>query len=245
MSNLFDDNTVPAIDPAKDYSVELVGEGKAFKDVPALARSKVESDAFIKQLTKETKELREELAKRATLEEVVTKISQNKQVDPNSVITPKVDNQPESLTKEQLEVLIAEHVAKTRSEDTAKSNFDKVKDALVKAWGSDYQSKLDAKAKELGLGRDWMNQIAGSQPKAFLTLVGVDAKPAPGSASPFDVSPSGINSAALTADGNRGEKKKSYYDNLKNTDRTKYLSKPVQQEMYDQAMKLGIGFFDT
>jgi hypothetical protein len=245
MSTLFDDTAAPVVDPNKDYLPELVGEGKKYKDPSALAYAAVHKDAHISQLEKETKELREELVKRATLEEVMTRISQNKPVENKQVITPAEASQPESLTKEQLESLIAEQIARTRSEDTAKSNFDKVKDALQKAWGSDYQSKLDAKAKELGLGRDWMNQIAGSQPKAFLTLVGVDAKVAPGAVSPFDVSAAGVNTAALQNNSHRGERKKSYYDAMKNTDRNKYLSKEVQKEMYDQAMKLGIDYFDA
>ena len=41
------------IDPEKDYTAELVGEGKKFKDNKELARSKVESDLFISHLQKE------------------------------------------------------------------------------------------------------------------------------------------------------------------------------------------------
>lgn len=248
MSTLFDDTNIK-IDPNKDYSAELVGEGKKFKDVATLARSKVESDAFIGQLQTELQNLREDLSKRVTLEEVLTKINQNKQVEPGvHNQNPEVNPAP-TLTKEQLEALINDQVAKridlTEAERSAKANFDIVIAELKKTWGDDFQRKLEDKRAELGLGKEWMTQLAGAQPKAFLSLVGVNAPAGPSAVSPFDISPSGINTSGLASSGHSGEKKHSFYQKMRATDPVKYNSKAVQMEIYNQAIKLGEAFFDV
>ncbi len=246
MSDLFD-NKEPVIDPNKDYSTELVGEGKKFKDIPALARSKVEGDFFVGKLQNENKELRDELQKRLTLEEVMTKLAQTKAESNKEVITPLEGNQPQALTKEQLEAFIAEKVGKsiqeTRAEAEARQNFEHVKAELKKAWGLDFQGRLEAKASELGLGKEWLTQLAGQKPTAFLTLVGVSGTKPSGSNSAFDITPSGVSAASI-GDGNRGEKTQKYYNQLKLSDPNKYFSKSTQKEMYDQAMKLGEAYFD-
>lgn len=247
MSNLFDDTNAPVIDPNKDYSTELVGEGKKFKDIPALARAKVESDVFIDRLTKETKELRDELQKRLTLEEVMTKLSQTKKDDPKPATNPPEGNQPQALTKEQLEQIIAETVSKkaqeTREEAEARQNFELVKAKLAEFWGSDFQIKLEAKAKELGLGKEWLTQLAGQKPQAFLTLVGATEQKPSGSNSAFDITPAGVSAAAF-GNKNRGEKTQSYYNQMKLSDPKKYFLKSTQDEMYQQAMKLKEAYFD-
>ena len=245
--SLFNDEV--QLDPNKDYSADLVGEGKKFKDIAALAYGKMNSDVHTARLEKELKELREDLAKRVTLEEVLTKINQNKQNEqPVNNQNPETHSAP-SLNKDELDKIIAEAVTKrvsqTQAERDAQAAFDQVKNALTKEWGAGWQEKLESKRKELGLGQDWMTQLAGSQPKAFLTLVGVNAPQTVGAVSPFDVSAAGVNSSALSASGHRGEKTASYYQKLRQTDPAKYHSKAIQQEIYNQAMKLGEAYFDA
>lgn len=247
MSALFSKEDVFTVDPNKNYAEELVGEGKRFVDVPTLARSKVEGDAHAKRLEGELKELREELNKRLTVEEVLTKITQAKQAAPNPVTNPNEENPAPTPTKDELDKLVSDLVSKrvneSEAERTAKSNFDTVVTSLQKAWGDDFRAKLVTKANELGLGQEWLTQLAGSQPKAFLSLVGVtEAKPQ--QALPFGVSPTGINTAALTANAHRGEKTASYYEKIRLSDPARYFSKEIQQEQYNQAMKLGEAYFD-
>src|SRR5688500_13285080 len=70
------------VDEDKDGEAELVGEGKKFKDHKSLAKGKAESDAFISHLQKELAEMREELNKRITFEDLMTKITENKSTAP-------------------------------------------------------------------------------------------------------------------------------------------------------------------
>lgn len=44
------------------YSERLVGEGKPFKDIEALAKGKMDADAFIEQLKNENAQMREAVA---------------------------------------------------------------------------------------------------------------------------------------------------------------------------------------
>lgn len=242
--SLFNDEV--QLDPNKDYSTELVGEGKKFKDIAALAFGKMNSDVHTARLEKELKELREDLAKRVTLEEVLTKINQNKQAE------PKVDNQDTNakpapgLSKEELDKLILDAVSKkvieTETEKQAKAAFEQVSKSLEGVWGPGWKERLDQKRQELGLGREFMTQLAGSQPKAFLSLVGVDAPKSP-SASPFDVST--VNTQALHNGTKSGVKTQKYYQEMRKSDPKRYHSKEIAVEMHDQAIKLGEAFFDV
>ncbi len=242
--SLFAKEDVFEIDPNKDYSAELVGEGKPFKDLQALARSKVESNVHISRLEKETKELRDELQKRLTAEEIMTKITQAKQeIPPEGNQLPKGDTPAPSLSKEELEKIVSQKLSESEAARVAQSNFDTVISELNKAWGNDFRVKLAAKAKELGLGQDWLTQLAGDKPAAFLTLVGVNA-PVQKDVSPFSVSPAGINTQGLSNSGHRGEKTAKYYAQLKITDPKRYHTKETQMEQYNQAMKLGEAYFD-
>lgn len=244
MSDLFKAEDIFVVDPNKDYSTDLVGEGKKFKDIAGLARSKVEGDAHITRIERENKELREDLAKRATLDEVMTRISQNKQETPPQGNQPPQGEPPaQGLTKAELEDYVSSKLAEANAERTAQTNFGSVVAELKKAWGPDFQDKLEAKRAELGLGKEWLTQLAGAQPKAFLSLMGIGTSASVGT--PFGVTPSGVNSVAVTQANSSGEKTQKYYKNLRATDPVKYNSKATQNEMYNQAMKLGEAFFDA
>jgi len=247
---LFEDEEIQdlIVDPNKDWYSEYVGEGKRYQDEKALARAAAEKDAFIERLKRENAALRGESKAKTTLEELVDQLRRGPRETPNSDVTPQTNEQvsQKTFTPEEVQALIRQELDQQTKVRTQQQNIEQVKAKLQEAWGQDYVRKLEQTAKELGVGKDFLQDMAAKAPQAFLRTVGVQQATTPKD-NPVDLfsnlpKPSVNTSMYKTGDG---ERRKSYYDRLLREDRQKYLSKEVQNEMHKQAMKLGPDFFDT
>ena len=244
MSNgLFDDKDIPVIDPDKDYFTELVGEGKKFKDEKSLARSKVEADEFIRSLTREMSELKQELNTRARLEDLLTKVSEPKMPPSNpGNQPPNEENQPPAsgLTADQLEEVLNKKLNEREVKSTRERNVQSIKSELASKFGNGYVDVLKAKATELGVSSDWMNSLAADNPKALLKLVGADTvalKPN----DLFSAPPSSQTSTGFVP--NNQDRTQSWYNELKKKDAKLYWHKDTQVALHKDAMRLGERFF--
>lgn len=219
MTDIFSTNQ--PIDTAKTkvpVSVaDLVGEGKKFADVEALARSKVEADAFIEQLKEELKGLRESAerdvnaannlsALQAEIADLKAKLNKPAEPSPNTT---------GALTPGQLEDLVANVMTKKEQERTSTQNVATANDAVLKIAGSAEKAVelAQAKARELGMSIAELRAIAAKSPTAFIQLLGLShAKPQDNPLS----GGSNLNSAALP--NTNGQPKKgtaAYYSNMR------------------------------
>ncbi len=242
MSDLFPKDDLPVVDPTKNYLEELVGEGKKFSDPAALARAKAESDAHIARLERETAGLRDELSKRLSLEEAVAKIEANRKSTPPEGADKAPEGDTTQMSPTELAAYVQEQVqaalAKTTSASKADANVNEAVNELRKKFGDNFQAVVEAKRKELGLGKEFMTELAAAQPKAFLALVGVTESRS------VDVLPSSSINTATLQGRTLGEKNKKFYDAIKAKDPSLYWSPKVQNEMHNQAIKLREKFYD-
>lgn len=242
-AELFNDPVLGAaadpVDPNKDYLSELVGEGKKYKDPAALARSRVEADRHIQRLETEQKALRTDMNSRLALEELVTKLSSYKAPDPAP--TGGDDNRSEpsktALTADDLARIVDERVSAISETERSKANLNLVKSTLKKEWGNSYVDKMKEKAQELGVGENFLNDLAMKQPNAFLKLM--DANVAqnattttPNTASPLmggqvDSSKRQMNAPAVDPHF----KGKSYYDKMRREKPSQFWDHKTQLEM--------------
>lgn len=235
---------LPEVDPNKDYLSELVGEGKKFKDQAALALSTVHKDRHIAKLESELKAIRTDMNSRLSLEELVTKLATTKPSESgNPVVDESSSNQNASkqLTPEDLAKIVDERVSQISAREQAKNNLNTVKTTLKESWGPDYPTKLREKAAELGVGESFLNDLAASQPKAFLKLVEADKV---STSSPRDTgsplfgrsvdSGKQASSAPAVDPTFRG---KSYYNKLRAESPAKFWDPKVQLEMNEMAMR--------
>lgn len=234
---------LPIVDPSKNYFEELVGEGKKFKDPASLALGKVQSDRHIAKLESELKALRTDLNSRTALEELVTKISSVKPSDSGTPVggdSGSNQNASTQLTPEDLAKLVDERVSQLSAREQAKVNLNTVKSALKEAWGAEFPAKLREKAAELGVGESFLNDLAASQPKAFLKLVEAEKPANPvgkDTGAPLfgrQVDSSRQSSAPVSDAGFRG---KSYYNKLRAESPSKFWDPKVQLEMNEMAMR--------
>lgn len=179
---LFDgDQTV--IDPEKDYYPELVGEGKKYADNKALARSKMEGDAHIARLEAETAELRSKVNQQITLQSVLDQIRTTRSSEPSEPdnqdnLEDRRDpqNQNNNLTPKDVEALLDKALTSREDKSRKAANRGEVERKSIEAFGPNWRSVLNKKREELGLGEQFLTDLAETQPSAFLKLLDVRPK---------------------------------------------------------------------
>lgn len=233
MTDLFTPADPTAIDETKDYLTELVGEGKKFSDVSALAKGKATSDAYIANLEREMAELRGELQTRATIEDVIDKMrTQRNEPEHNRNTNP--DEPDGKFNPEDINKLVEQHLAQATQAQREAANFDLVTQELQRTYGADYQRHLNQKLTELGLDKGVATNLARTQPKTFLKLFGEAGGNTP--AAPLK---GAVNTGAFQPNGNvRGAK---YYDNIrKEMGSTKFFADTkIQKQRWQDIQSLG------
>lgn len=224
----------------KDYLTELVGEGKKFADVAALAKGKAQSDAFITQLQSELKELREDLAKRTTVEQFVDQLASRQPA--STQVAPQHeenDDNENPLTEADIRRLAREAYVEDQTRRTQEQNFAKAQALLAAEFGQNYVPALQARARELGVSEDFLNSIAAQSPEALIKLVSKSETPVSNSHAPPRTN---LNNQRPNEDV--GLKNQAYYDKMRQTDPKRYHSYEVTVERHRQAQRLGESFFN-
>lgn len=230
------DLQTPQIDPNKDYLAELVGEGKKYADVKALARAAAEKEAMIVTQRRETHELRDALNARMKMEELVTKLaSLEKPASPAATPAQVEVTDKSALTPEDIQAQVEATLSLREAENARKRNLINVTETLRNAYGQDFAHVVQQKAQAIGVETSYLNNLAATQPQVLYALLGINQAPA----APFQAPPkTGKNSDSFTPQGK--EKTLSDYNKLPLAER---LSQKVQIEMHNQAKKLGPDFF--
>ena len=258
MTDLFTSTTTEpitnTIDPNTSLYETLVGDGKKFKTNEDLAKAKMESDRFIQQLQNELQGLRTDLSARSTLEQLMDKLNAPKDPPTNQQhnqgsMDGDGQNGAKSFSEEDIARLVEDRLSKAEKARVHNANLETVKNALVASFGNDYVTHLKAKAAELGMSEEYLQNLAKETPKAFLKLVEANGESrATPVANGLFTPPQGSHTPANNASKGfspTGIPKMSYYENLKKQDPTKYWSPEVQNKMHKDALSLGADFFDV
>jgi hypothetical protein len=217
---------------------ELVGEGKRYKSPEELARGKKEADAFIEQLKRENAEMREDLTKAKSLDEVLDSIKGESKKEG--------DNQGPQFDEETLVKLVDSRLSAKEQENQRQANSKVVEQAMIKRFGEFDKANayINAKAQELGMSVREMKTLADNNPKAFFRLVGIETQSHEGHKGQPDSG--SANSEAIRTQNEQSlytEGTWEYYQNLRKSNPKKYYSPEVQNEMFKQRSKLGDAFY--
>lgn len=248
-SPLFEGERIPVVDPNRDWLGEYVGEGKKFKDPAALARAKAESDAFIARLQKETEGLRNELSTRIKLEEFMDRMnSQNSSGANQATQTAGQGNLEDgtasnATSPDDIEKLIEQRLAAKEAELVRKQNIETSKQKLQETLGPDYASELEARTNALGLTKEFVSNLAATQPKALFALLGFEGvQPKKQTNDVFSSPRSSVNTSGLNSSPSQ-EKNFAYYEKIRRQNPGMYWSSQTQNEIHAQAAKLGERFY--
>jgi hypothetical protein len=236
-----------------DYLSQLVGEGKKFDSAESLARGKAEADMFVERLQGELKGLRDELKTRTSLDEFMDKMN-SQQPTEAPVVQPNIQEQPpaepagiQNMSPEQIESLLEQKLTQREQEINQTRNLEEVKSKLLKHFGDNYQNTLKTKAAELGLGEQFLDDLAKTQPKAFTHLLGLDGEVSPAPSSVYDnspVLPNQQNSSAVLGSAPAGQMKFNDFEKIRKSDPDTYWSPAVQNKMHKAALSQGGDFYN-
>ena len=224
----------------EDWLAKIVEvKGEAFKDPQVLAKSKLESDNYIKQLEGQLTELRTELSKEEAAKKLLAELESRRQA-PNANSLPKQgetnpsDTKPE-LSEDVIQRLVEETLSKRETTQTAKQNAKMVQDQLVQKYGTEAKAHVEKKAQELGMSFDRLSALAAESPSAFMTLIGEPK-------TEFKAPVQGTINTAAGNYSNPSERNWDYYQNLRRTNKTLYFNPKTQQQMMQDKMRLGDRF---
>lgn len=222
---------------------DLVGEGRKFNDVEALARGKLEADRFIEQMKQENAALKTDLEKQAYRIGVETQLKETASVstaelsDPNNLSgTSNAAGTQSSSSEADIESLVEQTLKKRELEGVAKNNIAVVESELEKAYGTEAAAAVQQKANELGLPMSELQGMAAKSPSAFMQLMG---KAAPVS-SPLVQGSIRTEGSTMQASS---EKDFGYYQRLRRENSTLYYKPSTQRAIMADADRLGDKFY--
>lgn len=246
MTNAFEVDPTK-VDPSKNYLEELVGEGKKFKSVDELARGKAESDAYIQTLTSKLDELRDELTKRKTVEEVADLLRSRQDKVPSNHAHDDGDGEdepvvPNSFKQEDIEALLEKKLQEKEAMSRAERNLNEVNEKLRNKFGDGASKVLMEKADQLGVSMEYLEAQAKANPKVFYRLIDLDRTTS--SFTPHTPPSSSVNT--VMSDGlGEGARTASYYEKLFKAQPHLRWDPKITIQQHKDAQRLKEKFFDT
>lgn len=255
--NIFEEDLAPTppVSPTpeegKNYLDELVGEGKKFADVEALAKGKALSDQMIEHMKKENAELREDLQKKLGLEEFMSELEKRQKPTDSTIPEPKgTEIEPkvnEGLDEEKVTALLDDRLSKLTEEQRKNNNLQMTIDKMNSEWGDLAKVKLQEAADRLSISRKDLQEYAKTNPSVFLQLVGLTEKSTPVQDS-VQVTPTSQVDTSKLPPTPSDEKTYKYYEKMRKENPREYNTAKVQNEMMKKAMEYaekGIDFTQT
>lgn len=129
------------------------------------------------QYQAELDRLKQELEKRASLEEQLSRFTTTRQPEPAAPTSEPAKAFDENAIQDMVQRTLNQERAKT----TANQNLSEVRGALVAKFGDKAPEEVASRASELGLTMEQVDAMAASSPKALLQLFNASA-PSPTSA---------------------------------------------------------------
>lgn len=161
------DTSVPKNDFADLLKSITAEDGRQkYSDVESALKSLPHAQQHISKLEQEMAELKAELEKRKTAEEIVSRIESSGRKQEEA--TP---SKP-AITSEQIEALVDKRLSAKEQFNKEQSNIRKVVDTMSKMYGEKSEEVFYSKAAEAGLDRAMINRLAAVSPEAAMRIVG-------------------------------------------------------------------------
>ena len=224
------EQTQEATPPQDSFLSKLVeAKGENWSNPEVLAKGKLEADTYIQTLETQLTQMREDLKKKEYQEEVLEQL-QKKATDSTAVNNGAPNN-----NNSNTESLVEKTLTERDKDSVVKQNLRLVNEEMEKSYGTDATTKIQEKARELGMSFERMQEIASESPNAFFSLIGEpkkDFRPmVQGS-----VRTEGVNMQAST------ERDWSYYQNLRRDNRSLYYTPKIQRQLMEDKGRMGDRF---
>lgn len=171
--NIFSEQTpVPVVDtPAlvlPQEVTEFVGSGKKYGSVEDALKSVPHAQKHIQTLESELAQVKEELTKRRTTEELLDEIK--------SGIPPVEKPLPQGYNQDDIAATVEAIIAKKEAVRSAENNINNVTNSFKEVFGDKAEEKYNLIAEESGLTVQQLNKLSASSPQAVFKLAGISSK---------------------------------------------------------------------
>ena len=255
--NLLDDTNQGdqvQIDENKDYFAELTAPGAKFdltkydgdpmKAAAAIAKGKWHADATLEHRNKSYDELRndwmklrEEYNAGPKLKEYLDQLVNNKtQNEPQH--TPVEEKQPvqESI---DIEKLLEQKLTAREQQKKEEANYKLVEAKLTEHYGPQFASVLKQQVDQLGLDKDFVNDLARKHPAVLFRTLGLEGQK---TGDTFQSPPTSSQRRDPFAPTTK--RTNAYYQKLRKENPVLYRSPKIQDQMLKDAIELGSAFED-
>lgn len=253
--NLLDDkqDDQVQIDESKDYFAELTAPGAKFdlskyegdpmKAAAAIAKGKWHADATLEHRNKSYDELRtdwmklrEEYNAGPKLKEYLDQlVGQKTQNEPHH--TPVVETPPvESI---DIEKLLEQKLTAREQQRKEEANYKLVESKLTEHYGPQFASVLKQQVDQLGLDKDFVNDLARKHPAVLFRTLGIEGQKSNESFQSPPTSSQRRDPFASTT-----KRTNAYYQKLRKEKPVEYRSPKIQDQMLKDAIALGDEFND-
>lgn len=218
-----------------------------WKDKPAneLLAAKAESDLYIKTLTarlddikKDYLDLREQHQASTQLKDLIDRLEKAPKPGQEDPIDTPRDEVPPALKPEDIESLVSKKLSEHQKSLKQQDNFMFVQAKLREQLGENYQEVYKQRLDNLGLTKEFADDLAKNYPTAFMNTFGLNSQNTPNT----NVAPPRSSTRQTSFAPNVPKRDWNYYQELKKTNPRLYLDPKIAIQMHDDAIALGDDF---
>ena len=166
-------------------ALDFVGEGKKYKSAEDALRSVPHAQEHIKTLEEEMAQLKEELTRRKTAEELLDEMKSG--IQPTEATPQGVE-----FDQDRLMQLVNQTIEQKEQQTKAKQNAQTVASKFTEQYGAQAEAAYNKIAQEAGLTVQQLNNLAATSPNVVMKLAGFETK-----STPVGKPSSSINTQAL------------------------------------------------
>ena len=240
MSDVFETKEVETTEVKEPgYLEKIVGEGQKYANVEELAKGAIHGNDYINKLEGELAELRGELDKRLTAEEVAQQIKRETQ-EQQAQLQMARENTTSQLDEESLSKLISNTIEQKDVQKQADSNIQAVDKRMKELYGADKAKDIvQQKAQQLGVPVDKLAEIAATSPEMFFNSIGISqsqSQPTPTTtvSTTNTEAVQTMNSATQAEEGTW-----DYFEQLRRANPKEYFKPSTQQKLFNMRQEKG------
>jgi hypothetical protein len=217
----------------------LVGEGKKYKTMEDLAKSKLEGDLFIDTLKTENRAYREALLSgdETAIEAARAALAAKSKGDPTTQQKSNQPQPPSSLSKADILSIVDERDRTL----AARNNVDQFNSVVAQAFGDKANDAVRAKLAELGIPHSELTKLVETSPKAAMRMLGIE--PVQKQTQQLGKGEAPVNTAAFFANDGSKTENWAFFQKLRKELKADYYRPEVQKRVMDARTKMGPAFW--
>jgi len=206
-------------------------KGEQWKDPQVIAKGYYNAQEYIKELERQTAEQREDLAKKAGVEELLEQLQKGQAQPPagepsaHNGGTESGEQTTQTDSEERLKSLIEETLTSRERQNSQEQNLIEADKKLSETFGTEAKAVVEKRARELGMDMDRLKSLAAESPTAFFTLIGEQTK------KESNPTTAGSVNTAAGAFNQSSKRDFQYYQQLRRSDPKQYYTPKIQNQM--------------